>query len=209
MAEAITKVEETLDVQRVLTTVTTTQSTESEPQQDPDAKSYRLEYVDSVYTLVSEKVSKDDQTPQNQVDGSVSSDPLETHYLFKDVPSTVKSNWLKWKAGQVTNPVDWSPAKEADSKFAKFYKKYKNGFETYYAARIVLRMTELEDGPPSPKYLGQIETPKFDTHSNPSGVTFILSAVRGVQEGGLWRNTYEWLGSAANGQGWDSLIYGN
>jgi len=204
----VTRVEEAVDVQKVLTTTTTYQSvTEITP--NTDVKAYRLEQSDTVWTCVEEKVSKEQQVYQGGVDGSVANDPLETHNLFKEVDAKVKSNWLKWKAGQATDPVNWNPSTETDAQFVLFYAKYIKGFETFYSSRIVLRTTALEDRPPSQANLGKIENRGVQALgiTPPAGVNFILSAARGNQEGELWRNSYEWLGSAANGQGWNPLIY--
>jgi len=203
-----TQIEESVDVQKVKTTTTTKQAVgDLEPPVTDNLRTYRIEQSDAVWTVVEEVLDKEQQVYQGQVDGTVFNDPLETHALFKDVPATVKSNWLKWKSAQPTDPVNWDPKKETDEKFSKFYTKYSKGFETFYAPRIIIRITGLEDGPPDQRNLGKIETPKLTVNSVPAGVTFVLSASRGNMEGSLWRNTYEWLGSAVSGTGWNTEIY--
>jgi len=213
MPEVISKIERIQDPQKIITHVVTRQSTERmEPAAPDNPRSYRQEHFQGIFTLTEEYLDVSQQVWQGQVDGTVNSEPLETHVMFKNVPSDIKTNWLKWKTGQGTTPVDWDPNKTGNEIFSVFYEMYSSGFVVYNAPRIVLRATGVESGPPDQYGMGLINEDYINKIPDiqgrvPDNVSFLLTAARGVQEGEVWRNTYEWLGSAINGQGWDTDIY--
>jgi hypothetical protein len=131
--------------------------------------------------------------------------------LFKNIPEDIKSNWLKWKAGQATNPVGWNPNSAGNQLFQSFYDLYSAGFEVYYAPKVVLRANGVENTEPDQSKVGVVDDSWSDKVKDlqiPTSMNFILTSARGTQEGDMWRNAYEWLGSAVNGQGWDADIYG-
>jgi len=222
-----TKFEETKDMQRVIMHTYTYQET-SDFEASPTCRSYRKEHVDGIWTIVEEFIV-DQGSAQWNVDGTTSTEPLESNLIFTSVPESIRKLWFAWKrntqspslakAVSLSEGAWWDPAVDGvkDSAFLAFYKRWTIGMDSYLAPRIVLRMNELEDGPPTQTKVGKIEDPlsKMQTApAIPAGVTFILTAARGIQEGDKWRNTYEWLGSsstsgvnAAGTNGWDTLVY--
>jgi hypothetical protein len=208
MPQVISKTETVRDVQKILTYTTTRQGTE-EITPEANARSYRQEHVDGIWTLIEEYVDSSGGEGVGQVDGTTTSDPLESHPAFKTIPAKVKTNWLNWKIGRPVDPVSWTPDSETDATFISFYALYSKGTETYLAPRSVARLTNLEDGPPSQNMVGKIDGgwSAITGFSGGPNVDFILSSARGTQEGDKWRNTYEWMGSQVNGEGWNTLLY--
>ena len=226
MAEVTSKTEEVKDVYGVTTyTVTRQGDTALTPSTSPAPRSYRIQHSDAIYSIVEEWVTVDEGfVGQYQIDGSVSTEPLETNALFNDVQPINKDNWLKWKMGKPPSPVGWDPALvpntgstpgyTTDPKFATFYYWYKNGQESYFAPRVVIRLTRVESTPPDQTNIGKIDTAiaagitglQLPT-SNGTTVNFILTSARGQQEGDVWRNTYEVTSSSSNGWGWNADIY--
>lgn len=215
----ITKIEESKDIQRIVLQTITQQGIEDiEPNET--ARSYRKEQVDGVYTIVEEFLIEQGD-PQYSADSSVSSEPLESHRLFKNVSSSVKSFWATWKrnpnadslakANSDSDGPFWTPETDGvkDDSFAIFWVLYSSGIESYYAPRIVVRMTALESGSPDMSNAGVIDGGWAGSGVQiPPNMNFILSSVHGQQEGTFWRNTYEWLGSNPHsGEGWNGPIY--
>jgi len=214
-----TKIEESQDIQRVVLQTITQQSIE-DISVNANARSYRKEQVDGVYTLV-EEFLLDQGSPQYSADGSVSSEPLESHKLFKDTAAAIKAYWATWKRNPNADSLAqknsgsegpfWTPEKDGvkDQYFAIFWVLYSAGIESYYAPRVIVRMTELESGPPDMSNVGTIDGGWSGSGVQiPSNMNFILSSVHGQQEGEFWRNTYEWLGSNPHsGEGWNGPIY--
>jgi len=206
------KYEETQDVQKVVMRTITKQDT-SEFDPSEGVRSYRKEQVDGIWTVTEEYLFSQGH-PQFQLDATTTTDPLELHPVFDSTPQQIRTNWLYWKK----NPTDpylatkgeggkaWNPADEPESTFQTFYGLYSGGFESYLSPRLMVRMTELEDGPADAGNVGKIDTPP-DPFSGYGDGFFILSAARGIQEGDKWRNTYEWMGAGPSGH-WDQLIYG-
>jgi hypothetical protein len=215
-----TKIEESRDIQKIVLQTITQQSIEDiEPNEN--ARSYRKEQVDGVYTMV-EEFLLNQGAPQYSVDGSVSSEPLESHKLFKDVGTLTKANWATWKRNPSADSLAkansgsvgpfWTPQTDGvlDEYFAIFWVLYSAGIESYYAPRITIRMTLLMDGAPDMTNLGTIDTNGWPGAgiSKPAGMNFILSSCHAQQEGDQWRTTYEYLGSnPASGEGWNGPIY--
>lgn len=219
MAGIITKQEESMDLTKVRMQTITQQAFEDiEP--NSEARAWRKETTEGVTTMV-EEFLLDQGAPTYSVDGTVSSEPLESHKMFSLVGPATADRWATWKrnpnadslakknSGSIGNY--WTPEDDGvlDTYFAEFYALYRKGIESYLAPRVVVRMTELEDGPPDVTNVG-----KIDNGAANSGVTlpsgnWILSSVHGQQEGPHWRNTYEWMGSnQAAASGWDPQIYG-
>jgi hypothetical protein len=215
----ITKLEESMDLQKVRMQTITQQAFEDIDAND-GARAWRKETTDGVTTMV-EEFLLDQGQPAYSADGTVSSEPLETHSLFSLVGPWAANAWATWKRNPNADSLSkantgsegnfWTPEVDGikDSHFAVFYGLYKMGIESYLAPRVIVRMTELEDGPPDVANVG-----KIDNGANSSGVTlasgnWLLSSVHGQQEGTMWRNTYEWMGSnQAAAAGWNATIYG-
>lgn len=222
-----TKFEQTKDIQRVVMDTYTYQDT-TEFEASETCRSYRKEHVDGIWTIVEEFIT-DQGSAQWNVDGTTSTEPLESNLIFTSVPESIRKLWFAWKRNTQSPSLAkansgsvgawWDPAVDGilNTAFSKFYLRWTIGMDSYLAPRIVLRMNELEDGPPTQTNVGKIENPlpkMSPPPAIPANVTFVLTAARGVQEGDKWRNSYEWLGSsstsgpnAAGTQGWDTLVY--
>lgn len=225
MPGTIIKDEKTMGIDRcVMETIT--QQSFSEITKNPEARSYREDHSDGVYTLVEEFLLSQG-SPQFSFDGSIGTEPLETHPAFNkdgdyEIPEDIKKLWAAYKR----NPSDvylagkgkgatgdnvsnlWLPALETDASFVVFYTFWKAGMESYYVGRVTVRVTTLEDGAPDMTKLGKIDQygewpPGF---SAPDGSNFILSGVRSQQEGEFYRTTYEYQSSPA-GTAWNVLLY--
>lgn len=220
------KYEESKDLNKVIMrTITSQDFTEFEP--DENARSYRKEQVDGVWTVVEEYLY-DQGAPQYSVDGTVSTEPLESNRIFAhSIPYSIKQYWAAWKKNPMSPILAkdksgsigswWAPDPDGilNPDFAAFYYRWVCGYDSYLAPKIVVRMTELEDGPAPQENVGKIDTGwRGSGVTVPNGVNFLLTAARGTQEGDKWRNTYEWMSSSANSMnysgtpGWDDVIYG-
>ena len=218
------RVEESMGIDRCVIQTITTQDLSAEPAKNPNARSYRAEHVDGVYTLV-EEFLLEQGAPQFAFSGSIGTEPLETHPLFNggawDIPEDLKKNWATYKKNptdafligkgtgtSTDNPQNlWQPAKETDSAFAAFYAYIKKGVESYYVGRVTVRMTVLEEGAPDMSLLGKIDSQTWpDGFTPPGNSNFILSGVTSQQEGDFFRTTYEYM-SSAGGSAWDVDLY--
>ena len=204
-------IEETKDIQGVvMSTITYQDVTDFDP--SADARTYRKVTQDGVVQIVEEYLLSQG-APQFSFDGSVATDPLETHPRYSDptegIPKAIQTKWLLWKK----NPSDaglegWKPQEETNSRFAEFYNYFRQGIEVFFTPRVTVRVTVLESGAPDLTNLGKMDTwgggwPAGFTV--PEGVNFILSGVRSQQEGEFYRTTYEYMSSAPGG--WDIIIY--
>lgn len=205
-------------MQKVTMRTLTYQATE-EFEATSGVRSYRKEHSEGVWTVTEEHLlSQESDQYLLSMDATTSQDPLETCSKFADIPEKIKNLWTTWKKNpsdpslsgvEPTDPKSkfWTPQAQADSEpesvFAKFWGKYKSGTISYLAPRVQVRMTRVEEGPPSYANVGKIDKPPepFDQEN-----IWLLNAVRGQQEGDLWRNSYEWM-HAALGKTWDSEIY--
>jgi len=220
MAAIETKIEESRDIQKIVLQTITQQSIEDiEPNEN--ARSYRKEQVDGVYTMV-EEFLLEQGAPQYSADGSVSSEPLESHKLFKDTGAATKANWATWKRNPSADSLAkansgsigpfWTPQTDGilDEYFEIFWVLYSSGIESYYAPRITIRMTLLSGDPPDMTNLGTIDTNGWPGAAIklPPGVNFILSSCHAQQEGDQWRVTYEYLSSNPHSaEGWNGVVY--
>ena len=204
------KVEHAQDIQKIITVTETRQDVEDF---DPDflesVRSYRKELVDGITTVITERLNKGEQVYQGQIDGSTSTEPLITHSLFKDLPQGIRNKWSNYQAGR--DVASWKPETETNEIWVKFWTRYSGGNDTYFAPRITIRLTGLEDGPPDQTNVGKIDGGwgEITGIQLPVGVNFLLTAARGNQEGAYWRNTYEWTGCSPHAvEGWDTELYG-
>ena len=216
----ITRFEETKDIKKVVMQTITQQDVAGPISKNGNARSYREEQVDGVWTLT-EEILIDQGAGVWSSDGAVSSEPLETHVYFHDIANKVKNLWTVWKrnpaAPELSLPQNkisgspWTPEAETDSKFITFYSYIKRGVETWLAPRLTARFTELEDGPPDTGNIGMIDNKPVNVFGYYEGY-WILSGCRSQQEGEKWRNTYEYLGagpsSSASNNGWEPTLYG-
>ena len=202
------KIEKTQDLQKIVT-ITTTRQDVSDFEPNANLRSYRKELVDGVTTIVEEILDLGSAVYQGQIDGSTSTEPLITHDNYKDMPQDIRDKWTKYQLGRDVGT--WKPDTETNAIFLAFWQKYSKGVESYFSARITLRSTALESGPPDQTNVGYIDEGwhNIGALQIPAGVDFLLTAARGTQEGEFWRNTYEWTGSSPHGYsaGWDVDLY--
>ena len=219
------RIEKSMGIDRCVMETITQQSLSGEITKNPDARSYREDQVDGVYTLVEEFLIEQGE-PQWSFDGSLGTEPLESHPAFNkngdfEISEEIKNRWAVYKknptdpflAGKGTGATSenklnlWQPAGEKDPSFVVFYSFIRLGQESYYVGRVTARMTILEVGAPNCSGLGKIEDPDFPNgFSKPEGSTFILSGIRSQQEGDRFRTTYEYQSSPA-GTAWNIQLY--
>lgn len=220
------KIEQSMGIDRCVLQTITQQSLEGEIDVNPDARSYRQDQTDGVYTLVEEFLMSQGE-PQFSFDGSIGTEPLETHPYFNsgtdEISDYLKGLWATYKKnpndaflrgkGTGATPENqlnlWQPAAETNPAFAKFYTFIKRGVESYYVGRCTVRVTVLEAGAPDMSMLGRIDVwgggwPAGFTP--PAGANFLLSGIRSQQEGDQFRTTYEYMSSSANSS-WDIYLY--
>jgi hypothetical protein len=219
------RVEESMGIDRCVMQTITQQSLTEQITKNPEARSYREDHTDGVYTLVEEfLISQGD--PQFSFDGSIGTEPLETHPVFNGGSLALTDDLKKLYTTYKRNPADaylagkgtgatsenllnlWQPATEENSNFVAFYGYVKQGVESYYVGRVTARVTVLEAGAPNMSLLGKIDQWGTwpDGFTPPTGANFILSGVRSQQEGNFFRTTYEYT-SSAGGTAWDVTLY--
>lgn len=223
------KIEESMGIDRCVIQTITQQSLEGEIDLNPDARSYRQDQTDGVYTLVEEFLISQGE-PQFSFDGSIGTEPLETHPLFNaggawEISEDLKKQWATYKRNpndaflrgkgtgvSTDNPLNlWQPAAEEDQNFQHFYAYIKKGVESFYVGRCVVRVTVLESGAPNMGLLGAIDAwgggwPEGFVPPGGDSANFLLSGVRSQQEGNFFRTTYEYTSSGGNAI-WDINLY--
>lgn len=217
----MTRFEESRDISGIVMQTITQQDT-SQITPNTEARSWRQDQTDGIWTITEEFLISDAAGTWSS-DGSCSSEPLESHVRYAlQVSEKVKNLWTVWKRNpsdeflnRTENQIDgkpWTPSKEVtDTWFVEFYYFYSRGMESFLCARLTARFTHLEDGPPDTTNLGKIDDKPASMFGYGSGY-WLLSGVRSQQEGNMWRNTYEYLGagpaSFASNYGWEPKIYG-
>lgn len=223
------RVERSMGIDKCVIETITQQDLNSEIPKNANARSYREDHTDGVYTLTEEFLIEQGD-PQFSFDAQIGTEPLETHPIWSGIgaypiPDNLKQQWATYKrnpsdaflAGKGTgatteNPSNlWQPAAETNANFAEFYGYIKQGVESYYVGRITVRVTVLESGAPDMTNVGRLDNwgggwPSGFTY--PPATNFILSGVRSQQEGDFYRTTYEYQSSPA-GTAWDADLYQN
>lgn len=222
------KIEESMGVDRCVMQTITQQSLDGPIDKNPEARSYREDQSDGLYTLT-EEILLSQGEDQFAFDGSTGTEPLETHPIFntggsKEISDDLKKKWTTYKRnptdafligkgiGKTTeNPLNlWQPAEELDANFVFFYNYIRKGVESYYVGRVTIRVTRLESGAPDMTQLGAIDSYEWPAGFQPpggEGANYLLSGVRSQQEGQFFRTTYEYMSSPAKAS-WDSSLYG-
>jgi hypothetical protein len=202
MALTETQVEVSKDPTGLITRTTTKQAFVWE---DPsaDCRSYRVTQTDGVVTVVEEFF--DDMPAVYSLDVSTTQEPVETHPYFQPLTPKNRKDWAMWKQSP-TNPElnGWNPSEETGTEFATLYALWNKGITNYFAPRIVIKITTLEDGEPNLSEVGIISDPGYGGNAGP--VNFICTGLSGQQEGIKWRVTREFLGSA-RGSNWEAVLY--
>jgi hypothetical protein len=222
------KIEISRDIQKIQLQTVTRQDV-ADFDANSGLRSWRKEHVDGVTTIIEESYI-DSGTEMWSIDATTSTEPLESHWIFtQGVPDNIKTYWLAWKrnamdpslAQALTSSTNsyWDPAIDGikNQNFSLFYSRWKYGFDSYLSPRIVGRKAVLETNPPDASKVGLIADSVAFPFDFPVGVTFLLTSIRGQEEGEFWRNTYEYLGSNPNTsfpnesggatRGWDTLVY--
>jgi hypothetical protein len=197
-----TQIEVSKDPTGLITRTTTKQAFEWE---DPSAncRSYRVTKTDGVVTIVEENF--DEMPPVYALDVSTTQEPVESHPYFKEMTSKQRSDWALWKQNPNNPDLNgWNPLDDTDGKMVTLFLLWQKGITNYFAPRIVIKCTTLEDADPSATDVGRTSATGYggDTGS----VDFILTGLSGQQEGNKWRITREYLGSA-NGSVWEAVLY--
>lgn len=197
-----TQIEVTRDPSGLVTRTVTSQAFEWI---DPaaDCRSYRVNQVDGVITRVEEFF--DSNPPVYAVDIATTQEPIEAHPYFETMPLLDKENWARWKQNP-TNPDlnGWDPSQSGDELMQFLYYLWQKGITNYFAPRIVIKCTTLEDSAPDASAVGKISTTGYS--GNTGSVNFLLVGVSAQQEGTKYRVTREYLGSA-QGTVWEPSIY--
>jgi hypothetical protein len=197
-----TQIEVSKDPTGLVTRTTTKQAFAWE---DPaaDCRSSRVTKLDGVVTIVEEFF--DVMPPVYALDVSTTQEPVESHPYFKEMTNKQRRDWAMWKQNP-TNPElnGWNPADDEDGKMVTLFLLWQKGISNYFAPRITIKCTTLEDSNPSAADVGRLSATGYggDTGS----VNFILTGLSGQQEGTKWRITREYLGSA-NGSVWEPVLY--
>jgi hypothetical protein len=185
--------------------VTRTVTSQAFAWEDPsnDARSYRVTQTDGVVTIVEEYF--DTMPPVYSIDISTTQEPIESHPKFAEMTKKQREDWGMWKQNS-TNPElnGWQPSTDASPLIQKLYSFFNQGISSYFAPRIVIKHSTLEDAAPSAGDVGLISATGYPGNAGP--VNFILTGLSGQQEGNKWRVTREYLGSA-RGSNWDAYLY--
>lgn len=159
--------------------------------------------MDGVVTVAEEFF--DVMPPVYNLDVSTTQEPVESHPYFASLTQKNREDWGMWKQNP-TNPElnGWTPASDTSEKIATLYALWNKGITNYFAPRIVIKCTTLEDTEPSAAAVGIISSTGYGGDTGP--VNFILTGLSAQQEGVKWRVTREYLGSA-RGSNWEQVLY--
>lgn len=203
MPLAETQVEVSKDPSGLITRTTTKQTLTGWEDPSADCRSYRVTQADSVVTVVEEFF--DEMPPVYGLDVSTTQEPVESHPYFAELSQKQRSDWALWKQNPNNPDLNgWNPVDDEDGKIVTLFQLWQKGITNYFAPRIVIKHTTLEDSAPSAADVGHISATGYDGDTGP--VNFILTGLSGQQEGNKWRITREYLGSA-NGSNWEAVLY--
>jgi hypothetical protein len=202
MALTETQIEVSKDPTGLITRTTTKQAFVWEDP-SPDCRSYRVTQTDGVVTVVEENF--DDMPAVYALDVSTTQEPVESHPYFAPLSQKNRQDWAIWKQNPNNPDLNgWTPADETGTEFSTLYALWTKGITNYFAPRIVIKVTTLEDTEPNASEVGIISDPGYGGNVGP--VNFILTGLSGQQEGLKWRVTREFLGSA-RGSNWEAVLY--
>ena len=198
-----TQVEVSKDPTGLVTRTLTKQTLAGWEDPSDDARSYRVTQTDGVVTIVEEYF--DTMPPVYSIDVSTTQEPIESHPKFAELTAKQRQDWGKWKQNSQDPTLNgWDPATDPSTLFQKLYAYFNQGITAYFAPRIVVKHSTLEDSAPGAGDVGIISSTGYPGNTGP--VNFILTGLSGQQEGNKWRVTREYLGSA-RGSNWDSYLY--
>jgi hypothetical protein len=199
----ITQVERSADPTGLVTeTITTQDFAELEP--SGAARSYKITQADGVWTRVEESFTTNPAV--YAIDVSTTQEPIESHPFFASMTAHDREAWALWKQNP-NNPElnGWNPATSEDQNFQQLYDFWQKGITNYFAPRIVIKETNVEDSAPDVSGVGHVSDTGYTGATG--SVNFILAGVSGQQEGTKYRVTREFLGSAINTV-WNEDLYG-
>lgn len=190
-----------------LITETTTQEAFEEielPEFGGNLRGARVTQTDGKWTLQKEEY----QSTGNAVysaDASTSTEPIESNPMFDEIRQGEEfQKWNTWKANHADPSLSgWTPLDSTEALVHNLYWWYIQGITSYLAPKIVIKHSTIEDEIPDMNIVGKIADP--GQTGGWSG-NFICTAVNFQQEGGKYRVTVEYMGSA-QGREWDSTIY--
>ena len=197
------QIEEAKDPTGLVTRTTTKSSLAGWFDPSPDCRSYRVTQNDSQVTVVEEFF--DEMPPVYALDVSTTQEPVESHPYFKELASKQRQDWALWKQNPNNPDLNgWNPAEDTDGKIVTLFLLWQKGITNYFAPRIVIKCTTLEDTEPDANDVGHTSNTGYG--GNTGDVNFILLGLSGQQEGSKWRVTREYLGSA-QGSVWEPVLY--
>jgi hypothetical protein len=164
--------------------------------------------VDGVVTIVEEYF--DNMPVVYSLDVSTTSEPMESHPYYSGLDATERKNWANWKANpsltpnENLTPATWLPWVDGSPTIQNLYYFWERGITQYFAPRIVVKASSLEDAAPSATAVGQISQTGYG--GDVGSVNFILLGLSAQQEGVKYRVTREYLASP-RGTVWDPAIY--
>lgn len=190
-------------------TETTTEESFSEldlPAFGGSLRGARVTQSDGKWTLVKEEYTSNG-TAVYSADASTSTEPIESHPMFDEIRQGEEfKKWTTWKANH-TDPSlgGWVPYESTETGIHDLYWWYTDGITSYLAPKIVIKHSTIEDAVPDMSFVGKIANPG---ETGGWDGDFICTAVNFQQEGGKFRVTVEYMGSA-RGKTWDPKIYGD
>jgi hypothetical protein len=215
MAATLTKQTVSRD-QRGYTVTEQTLESFSEMTPDTNARTWAQTIDDGKYTLVQ---TFTDEIPNPDPGGggpptvfpetwscevATSAEPIESHPRFSVFTDAQWAKYRLWRNGQ-PNPSTWTPSTQMGSLGVYLERYIGKNITSYLAPRITIKHTYSATTKPNLGLIGRINFPDFATNMTPSGVNFIVTGASVVQEGPLYKISYEWLGSSLGG--WDTFIY--
>ena len=190
-----------------LITETTTEEAFSEiqlPEFGGTLRGARVTQTDGKWTLVREDYQSNGSAVYS-ADASTSTEPIESNPMFDDIrQGTEFQKWTAWKANQNDPSLSgWVPYESTETKIHNLYWWWVGGITSYLAPKIVIKHSTIEDAIPDMSIVGKIANPG---ETGGWEGNFICTAVNFQQEGGKYRVTVEYMGSA-QGREWDPMIY--
>jgi hypothetical protein len=135
---------------------------------------------------------------------STAADPIESHPKFASISDANWEKYRKWRNG-APEPSDWTPS-QMGGNGAVLQAYINKEITTYLAPKIVIKHTFVSTAKPNLGKIGKLDYPSFAENMAPAGVNFILTGASCVQDGSVYKMSYEWLGSALGG--WSTFLYG-
>lgn len=197
-----TQIEVSRDPTGLVTRTVTKQAFEWEDPSE-NCRSYRVNQNDGVVTIVEEFF--DAMDPVYQLDVSTTTEPIESHPHFDTLDPLDRSQWKRWTQNNEDPRLNgWDPKNSGVELIQFLYYLWQRSITSYFAPRIVVKCTTLEDTEPDASAVGKISVTGWG--GDVGSVDFILLGLSAQQEGVKYRVTREYL-SSANGKVWEPTLY--